>query len=333
MEEAEAIESINALHAKSSVGLNYSAQQTTPALSRGESAIATEFTTKGNHDEERPAFDRISSVPIRIDRIQINDAIRTRPDFLESLFGRFKEARTLFDLTVELHRAMERVDRMELFREIKVRLDHSDENNLATADDQEHRVKIVMDVQERNVKLQAGTEVGNGDIGWTCRSSAYNVFGRGERADLSINVGTQSSRPLLFEFSKPLVEKDAVIAVSVGSSIERYLNGSPFIQNIREGSLSLAAAGHRLALNHTWRQLGDVPDGTAVRIRKDAGHHFRTTISHLWTLDKREDSVFPQQGFFARLSNVLTFPPSILLFRKREKHFGSRNSLCSTCFR
>lgn len=304
MEEAEAIESITAFHAKPGASLDASTEQKGPDLGGSRSATKHESAAKDN-DDEQATFGRISSVPIRVDRIEINDAIRTRPDFLEGLFRRCKDARTLFDLTVELHRAMERVNRMELFREVNVRLDHSDGDNSTAADSQERRVKIVMDVQERNAKLQAGTEVGNGDIGWTCRSSAYNIFGRGERADLSVNVGTQSSRPLHFEFSKPLVERDAVVAVSVGSSVERHLNGSPFIQNIKEASLSLAAAGHRFALNHSWRQLGDVPDGTAARIRKDAGHHFRTAISHVWTLDKRDDAVFPQQGFFARLSNVL----------------------------
>ena len=92
------------------------------------------------------------------------------------------------ELAVTLEACLQRFDKLMLFKEINIHLNENGDGADAKGNDDppgRNRVNtLVLDVQERKCRLNAGTEIqARGDIGLALSGQLFNVCGRGERLE------------------------------------------------------------------------------------------------------------------------------------------------------
>ena len=70
------------------------------------------------------------------------------------------------------------------------------------------------------------------------------------------------------------------------------------------------SSGHELTYSGMWRQITGLGAGASPTIRGDAGDSFKSSISHTWIRDRRDNPVIPTRGvFFKTISELAGWGP------------------------
>lgn len=69
----------------------------------------------------------------------------------------------------------------------------------------------------------------------------------------------------------------------------------------------MSSSGHRheLGYNGLWRQVTGLAEKASPTVRGDAGDSFKSSISHSWVNDRRDNALLPSRGYYAKASNEL----------------------------
>ena len=107
---------------------------------------------------------------IKIESIEFTGIKRTDPVFLMktiSLAG-VEGSFDLVELSRALGKAFERLERLNIFKDVSVTIDQANEfeNENFTEDNPVHSVKIVFKCKEKRFNIRTGTELQRKDIAW-----------------------------------------------------------------------------------------------------------------------------------------------------------------------
>ncbi|KAI0233343.1 hypothetical protein L0F63_003237 [Massospora cicadina] len=78
-----------------------------------------------------------------------------------------------------------------------------------------------------------------------------------------------------------------------------------------------------MAYNGLWRILHNVGFGASPSIREQAGHNLKSSLTHLFTLDTRNDALLPSCGNYFRLAQELAGLKGDARFFKTEVEYQS----------
>ena len=169
------------------------------------------------------------------------------------------------------------INKLELFKQVDVVLENSNNNN--NKDD----IDVIFRVDEKKFRLQAGTEMmtRNQEASLNLSSTFYNVGGRGEVLDVNAAMGLQSAFPLSVNFSKPIIGKDGKgifgwVTSSLWSQYQHFIDGCSF--KVKKLGLTIGmqtewASGWR----HDWnigselRQIYNVKESASFLIKREQG--------------------------------------------------------------
>ncbi len=142
------------------------------------------------------------------------------------------------------------------------------------------------------------------------------MFGRGESLDVSASVGCHTTAPLNISFTKPIHgDPDKIFAFNLGSFSSTYPSGSKYCHSSNYATASirlpsfLPSSTHEFKYGLDWRTIFGIAASSSPSIRLSAGHNLKSAISHSWTLDTRDDLVFPTTGKFIKLSHEFAGGP------------------------
>ena len=68
--------------------------------------------------------------------------------------------------------------------------------------------------------------------------------------------------------------------------------------------LSAPQVAHNLQWEGVWRDLRCLNRATAFAVREHAGHTIKSSLKHILTVDRRNDTIFPSEGSLFRLQQV-----------------------------
>ena len=60
---------------------------------------------------------------------------------------------------------------------------------------------------------------------------------------------------------------------------------------------------HEFGYNGFWRQLTGLSQNASPSVRDDAGDTFKSSLSHTWTNDQRDNPILPTAGYMTKTTN------------------------------
>ncbi|KAM5462284.1 hypothetical protein MauCBS54593_008078 [Microsporum audouinii] len=259
-------------------------------------------------------IDQNSTLPCTISSVQVLNAPNTRRGFLErALRPLLSENKgrtlTLSETLEEVSKCTNRLNQFDIFEQpISIYLDRPSQTDPSTTPTD---LSVYLATKEKSrLLLKTGTDLGNAE------GSAYgnllwrNIFGGAENLNFNASLGTRTRSSYQAIFETPILsdpnfrwETGAVASDTKKpwSSHEEVLKGA--WTKIRW----LNGQGHRheIALNGFWRQVTGLAADASPAVRENAGDSVKTSISHLWVNDRRDNPILPTRGFYTKAMNEL----------------------------
>ncbi|KAJ7098370.1 surface antigen-domain-containing protein [Mycena epipterygia] len=264
--------------------------------------------------------------PSQISSVRVEGAPHTRPSFLRFLIDPLLPPPSAEnDLQTALHaarRISDVLNRADIFRTVDVKLERA-KSPLAS----KHDVDLVFTTREKGrFFAKSSTEVGNNEGNASIIARVRNVFGGAETFEANLSLGTTTRKAFNASFTAPLtsnlntygelhlfgLERDH----SSFASCTEGLRGAKAL--VRTGQLSsgMQEFTYETALRH----IGSLKPDASLSIREAAGQSVKSSISHTFVLDNRNDRLTPTQGFYLKTAHEIAGFGGDASFLKSETH-------------
>lgn len=170
-------------------------------------------------------------------------------------------------------------------------------------------VAIYYSVKEKSrVFAKTGTDVGNAEGSAYANVQWRNLFGGAEALDLNASLGTRTRSSYQGSLDTP-VNGNPNLKFQVGgvqSTVQKVFASHEEIQRGGWGKLRyLSPSGslHEFGYNGYWRQLTGLAQNASPTVRNDAGDTFKSSLSHTWINDRRDNPILPTSGYYTKTNN------------------------------
>lgn len=160
-------------------------------------------------------------------------------------------------------------------------------------------------------RLNTGTDLGNTE------GSAYgnllwrNVFGGAESLSLNASAGTRTRSAYSAVLAAPLEGNPDVRISAEGLASSTQKPWASHEEVLKSGTVRLGWYApetgdmHSVAYGSAWRQLTGLGAGASPTVRRDAGDSLKSSLSHTFTRDRRDNALLPQSGYLIRTVSEL----------------------------
>lgn len=169
-------------------------------------------------------------------------------------------------------------------------------------------IDFYLSVREKSrVLLKTGTDVGNAE------GSAYgnlllrNIFGGAESLNINAAFGTRTRSAYQAAYEQPIfagIKGD--LRGEIGGLASSTQNTFASHEEVLKGAWAKArwvgdgGTRQELAYNGVWRQITGLASNASPTVRGDAGDSFKSSITHTWVKDRRDNPLLPQRGYFTK---------------------------------
>lgn len=126
------------------------------------------------HYEKLDTSEFIAANPrIKVKSIEFEGLKRTQKEFLMKTLGYcgMEESGSLLELSGALSGAFNRLERLNIFKNVSVTIDQADKQEDDNEDAEDvHKVKIIFKCKEKRFNVRTGTELQRKDIAWVKKS-------------------------------------------------------------------------------------------------------------------------------------------------------------------
>ncbi|KAM7186628.1 mitochondrial outer membrane beta-barrel protein Tob55, variant 2 [Rhypophila sp. PSN 637] len=255
-----------------------------------------------------PVLDNYLLTPATLRSIEVHGATQTRRSLLDHVLNPIieesaKGPTTLGELRARLTQASNKLSRFGIFHPDSIRVLGSIVNEGQPGHQPaipELDVSISVREQSRSA-LRLGTDFGNAEASGYTRAIFRNIFGGAETLAIDASAGTRTRSAYNATFSTPLngnpnvrlaVEALRSYTQKPWASHEEHLTGG----NFRLGWETKAGDDHSLAYSSVWRQLTNLAVGASPAVRADAGDSLKSSVTHIFTRDRRDHTGPLRQG-------------------------------------
>lgn len=164
--------------------------------------------------------------------------------------------------------------------------------------------------EKSRLVFSAGTDFGNAEGSAYTNAVARNIFGGAETLSVNASTGTRTRSAYNATFSAPVNgNPDLRLAVEAlrsatqkpWASHEEQLTGA----NLRLAWLAENNDSHALSYSSVWRQLTGLAATASPTVRADAGDSLKSSLTHTFTRDRRDNPTLPQSGYLLRTVSEL----------------------------
>ncbi|GAA6024575.1 hypothetical protein JCM10207_008658 [Rhodosporidiobolus poonsookiae] len=259
--------------------------------------------------------------PLRLNAIRVLGAKHTRPSFLSRLFAPYLSPlpppsflASTFPSTPEpsphtlrsvLRTSQDVVDtlaKFDIFRTMDAAIERP-ASVLAHPDE----VDLVLRVTEApKYFLRTATDVGDGEGSATATAKIRNALGGGETVEGNLSFGTRTKNAFQLRCDTPILASPTTHFDFTLFQAQRDLNFYASCTEATRGLMArvrtLSAYGaHELAYEAVLRQVGDIASSASMSIRNSAGPSVKSSVSHTFTHDTRDDAFIATRGAFVKL--------------------------------
>ncbi|CAJ0755895.1 10733_t:CDS:2, partial [Entrophospora sp. SA101] len=245
--------------------------------------------------------------PLYVNSIKLDGVKKTRRNFLEQIFNPILKARTLGSIIDEIQISIDKLYRLDIFENFDILLDTS--NNQLTQIDV---IDVLLSVEEKKrFFMKTGTEIGNDSGSANLSLNVRNLFGGAETLEAYMATSTQTSRIFQFCLATPINgnpdSKIDISAFRMTKSNQLYSSHDEILKGSALRWRGISKLGfHELNYGLIWRQICNINNDATLSIRESAGHSLKSSISHTFIYDKRDDIILPSSGYYFKLFQIFS---------------------------
>lgn len=162
--------------------------------------------------------------------------------------------------------------------------------------------------------LKTGTDLGNAEGSAYANAQWRNIFGGAETLDVNASFGTKTRSSYSAALDTPVFSNpDLRFQLGGLQSSTQKLFASH--EEVLRGGFSklrwLSKAGvHELGYSGFRRTVTGLAQNASPTVRNDAGESFKSSISHIWMNDRRDNPQLPTRGYYMKtMSELAGFGP------------------------
>lgn len=253
--------------------------------------------------------------PATLHTFEIHGARNTRRSFLDPIFQPLVDdsrnvGTTLGDVFADVQEAVGKLERFGIFKpDPTVHFaDARQRDPAAAATDYDIAVRVS---ELPRFRLNTGTDLGNTE------GSAYgnllwrNIFGGAESLSLNASAGTRTRSAYSAVLSAPLEGNPDVRLSLEGLASATQKPWASHEEVLKGGTVRLGwrvpetGDVHSVAYGSAWRQLTGLGSSASPTVRRDAGDSLKSSLSHTYTRDRRDNALLSQSGYLVRTASEL----------------------------
>ncbi|KAK2760183.1 hypothetical protein FQN54_002250 [Arachnomyces sp. PD_36] len=259
-------------------------------------------------------IDQNSTLPCTISSVQVLNANNTRAAFLSKIFDPLlNTARdkpiTLAEALQEASNSADKLNKFDIFHyPISIFLDKPSQTDPSTSPTD---IDIYLSVREKSrLLLKTGTDIGNAEGSGYANLLWRNILGGAETLNLNASLGTRTRSAYQAAFETPVLS-DPDFKWEVGGIASSTHKPWASHEEVLKGGWTklrwMSSSGHRheLGYNGFWRQVTGLTENASPTVRGDAGDSVKSSVSHTWVNDRRDNALLPSRGYYAKTFNEL----------------------------
>lgn len=272
-------------------------------------------------------IDSNTTLPTTINTIRLIGAHRTRKSFLDTLFDPIlavnrDEPYTLQEALNAVGTAADKLRRFGIYHDnISLFVDRPDKSDPNTTTND---IDVWLSVKERGRwSIKTGTNLGNTEGEAYGNFFLRNIFGGAESLSVNASMGTRTRSAYSAILSAPVQsDPDRIASVyGIASSIQKPWASHEEISTgagIKYNWLSKSRSRHELGYSGNWRQITGLAASASPTVRSDAGDSVKSSISHTYINEKRNDPLLPSSGYLLKAVSELAGFGGDVSFLKTE---------------
>lgn len=164
--------------------------------------------------------------------------------------------------------------------------------------------------EQSRLVFSAGTDFGNAEGSAYTNAVLRNIFGGAETLSVNAATGTRTRSAYNAVFSTPLNGNPDLRLALEGLRSSTQKPWASHDEHLTGGNLRLAwltdnGDNHTLGYSGVWRQLTGLAASASPTVRADAGDSLKSSITHTFTRDRRDNPMLPQAGYLLRTVSEL----------------------------
>lgn len=162
---------------------------------------------------------------------------------------------------------------------------------------------------------KTGTDVGNAEGSAYANVQWRNVFGGAETLDVNASLGTRTKSAYQATFDTPFLSSpDFRLQLGgVQSSTQKvFASHEEFVRGAWTKLRWASSSGglHEIGYNGLWRQVTGLAPNASRTVREDAGDSFKSSLTHTWVKDRRDNPSLPTKGYYTKtMAELAGFGP------------------------
>lgn len=172
-------------------------------------------------------------------------------------------------------------------------------------------VDVYFGVKEKGkLQLKTGTDLGNAE------GSAYgnllwrNIFGGAETLNVNASLGTRTRSAYQAAFETPILCEPFRRWEIGGVQSTTQKHWASHEEAVRGGWTKLKwssgnTSRHEVGYSGYWRQITGLAANASPSVRDEAGDSIKSSISHTWTTDSRDNTSLPSSGYYMKTLSEL----------------------------
>lgn len=261
----------------------------------------------------------LDQIQARVDKVFVDGVIRTKDDILKKAVNDLFLARDFQEVILKTRYVRKQLETLGAFRQISVVIDTS-----TGPQSSPNGLEVTFKVQE--VKRLVGgvnTLVGNNEGSMVIGLKFPNTWGRGEFVQTEYHYGTKHSSGFNVTVSKPFLGwlNPRITGAVFRQAADFTWSG---FRQVDRGLLtellfeSTPGVHHSLRWEALWRELSGLTPTIPFVVREEMGHSLKSSLKHVVTVDRRDNSVLPTEGGYFRLHQELAGLGGDIGFLKHE---------------
>lgn len=170
-------------------------------------------------------------------------------------------------------------------------------------------IAVYYSVREKGrVFAKTGTDVGNVEGSAYGYLSWRNLLGGAETLNITGSLGTRTRSAYSVSFSTP-VRSDPDVRWEIGALINTLRKDWASHEEVSRGWASKVrwlsgwANHHEIGYSGLWRQNTGLAEHASPGVRADAGDSVKSSLTHVWTSDRRDNATLPTKGYLVKTVN------------------------------
>ncbi|GAA5990706.1 hypothetical protein JCM11641_008471 [Rhodosporidiobolus odoratus] len=261
--------------------------------------------------------------PLRLNAIRVLGATQTRPSFLSRIFAPYLTSlpppsflssdfastppaspHTLRSVLKTSQQVVETLSQFDMFRTLSASIERP-ASMLAHQDE----VDLVLRVTEApKYFVRTATDVGDGEGSATVTGKIRNAFGGGETVEVNGSAGTRTKNAFQLRFDTPILSSPTTRLDLTAFSAQRDLNFYASCNEATKGIMTRVRGlnpygwgAHEVAYEAVLREIGGIGSAASMSIRDSAGPTTKSSLSHTFTRDTRNDPFLSTSGSYLKL--------------------------------